>query len=291
MHRTQRLAFIAISYFLCGLGLCQSTGSNQNKIDERALQSEKRMKDMEQKRAMLIGKTAPNPMLNDFQEKALLWENYKGKLVLIDFWATSCPPCVASIPELVKSYKLFKKNNIEFISICMDLEGNELNQYTQKKQMDWPQFGTKALWHSHLVELFGISYLPQYFLLNEEGEFLEFLDSYPVYDELCRHLVTRAKDKVKSMGDEFKIFPEDVFDLKIKEKGERCLLSIVFAPKILMELDAWAAENKGKKARITADGITVFFGKMPPQMSSPNFVYAFNSKEDAKAIYDFLIGQ
>jgi peroxiredoxin len=94
-------------------------------------------------------------------------EDLRGKVVLIDFWATWCPPCVESVPEIRNLYKRYsKEGNFVIIGISSDDDEQEWRDFTAKNKMVWPQYRDKD---HRIVSAFGIRAFPTYILIDHEG--------------------------------------------------------------------------------------------------------------------------
>jgi len=97
----------------------------------------------------------------------------KGKVVLIDFWATCCGPCVREIPSVKKSYDELHKQGFEIIGISMDSDKKKLEDFLAKNDMPWPQFFDGKGWKTSLAVEHGISSIPAMWLVDKEGNLVD----------------------------------------------------------------------------------------------------------------------
>ena len=98
--------------------------------------------------------------------KALSLDSYKGKVVLLDFWATWCPPCRAAIPNLKANYAKYHDQGFEVVGVSLDRGDAELRKYIADNAMPWPQlFDAK---HPD-AKTYGVKAIPFSLLIGKDG--------------------------------------------------------------------------------------------------------------------------
>ncbi|MCE0483578.1 MAG: TlpA family protein disulfide reductase [Methylacidiphilales bacterium] len=93
----------------------------------------------------------------------------RGKVVLLDFWATWCPPCRAEVPNVVAAYNKYHDQGFEIIGISLDENKNALLSFTKENGMVWPQYFDGKGWDNSISGRFGINSIPAMWLINKKG--------------------------------------------------------------------------------------------------------------------------
>jgi len=110
---------------------------------------------------------APDFSFTSAQGEYITLDDLKGKVVLLDFWGTWCPPCVASVPDLRNLYKRYANEpSFVFISISSDGDEGVWQQFTEKNKMVWPQYRDQD---RRILRAFGVRAFPSYILIDHEG--------------------------------------------------------------------------------------------------------------------------
>jgi len=135
-----------------------------------ALQKQEETKKVQ--RSLVEGSKFPDFDEKDVTGKPISVANYKGKVVLIDFWATWCGPCVAELPNVLKAYEKHHSKGFEIIGISLDQDQTKLTTFTKQKNMTWQQFFDGKGWGNKLAAKYGVNSIPATYLLDGDGKII-----------------------------------------------------------------------------------------------------------------------
>jgi len=123
--------------------------------------------------ALSVGSTFPDFNEKDLSGKALSVGGLKGKVVLVDFWATWCGPYRAELPNVIATYKKHHGEGFEIIGVSLDSEREKLDDFLQKQDgMTWPQYFDGQAWGNKLAVKYGVESIPFAVLVGKDGKII-----------------------------------------------------------------------------------------------------------------------
>jgi peroxiredoxin len=142
----------------------------------------------ELKRLEKVGKPAPAFTSEDINGNTVRLDAYRGKYVLIDFWATWCAPCIAELPRLQAAYRTYHDAGLEIIAISLDESKTAVVDFARARKIPWPQLHN-ASGSTDLVEAFGVSSIPATYLIDPQGTVIRLDVRGKALDETLRRLI------------------------------------------------------------------------------------------------------
>ena len=106
----------------------------------------------------------------DLASKSISPKDYRGKVVLLDFWATWCAPCRAEMPNVIALYKDYNGKGFDIIGISMDNNRDALDTYLKENDMKWRQIYDGKGWQAEIGQLYAVSSIPATFLIDKQGK-------------------------------------------------------------------------------------------------------------------------
>ena len=128
----------------------------------------------------------------------------KGKVVVLDFWATWCGPCVAEMPNMKELYKQFHPKGVEFIGVSLDNPKEQggldkLKTFVKEHEIAWPQYYQGKGWESEFSSSWGINSIPSMFVVDKEGN-LASVEARGKLEKLLPQLLGGKAEKVPAGG-------------------------------------------------------------------------------------------
>ena len=118
---------------------------------------------------LYVGAPAPDFSIVTIDGKEISLSDFRGKVVLIDFWASWCVPCIVATPKLLKLYEEFHDRGLEIIGVSLDLALEHARTFIEHQGIPWPQYWDGKGYEGKLVQLFRVRAIPTLFLIDRKG--------------------------------------------------------------------------------------------------------------------------
>ena len=169
-----------IPYFMIAFGALESPGYDLFKhavaCAKAADPMSKYTQDIEGKfvneASLMIGGVAPDIKLNGPDGKPVSLSSLRGKVVLIDFWASWCGPCRRENPKVVKMYQKYKDQGFEIFGVSLDNDANRWKGAIQTDGLTWFHGSDLMGWKSKPAQMYQVHSIPATFLLDKQGKII-----------------------------------------------------------------------------------------------------------------------
>jgi peroxiredoxin len=119
-----------------------------------------------------VGTVAADFTQNDLEGKPVSLSSFKGKYVLVDFWASWCRPCRIENPNVVKAYNKFKDKNFTILGISLDESKDAWVKAIEKDNLTWTHISDLQAWNNSVAQLYRVQSIPQNYLIGPDGKIL-----------------------------------------------------------------------------------------------------------------------
>lgn len=169
-------AFIAINYFNEKMDKNQAEVEKVYNLLEEKIKGSyygKKLAELStQLKGTSEGQPAPDFTLNDVSGKPVSLSSFKGKITLIDFWASWCGPCRAENPHVVAAYEQYHDKGFDILGVSLDEDKAQWEKAIQKDGLVWTQVSDLKGWSSSAAALYGVQSIPSNFLLDKDGKII-----------------------------------------------------------------------------------------------------------------------
>jgi thiol-disulfide isomerase/thioredoxin len=115
------------------------------------------------------GRAFPSLEFTSFSGEQVNLAKLKGKVVLIDFWAAWCGPCVRAMPEVIQTYKEYHDKGFEIIGISLDRNKSQFENYIKANKITWQQYYDGLYWDNKIARRFNIRAIPHIVIVDKDG--------------------------------------------------------------------------------------------------------------------------
>jgi len=123
-------------------------------------------------KSIALGANAPLFAQNDKDGASITLASFKGKYVLVDFWASWCGPCRKENPGIVKTFNQYKDKNFTILGVSLDSKRDPWLKAIEDDKLAWTQVSDLKYWKNEVAELYGVRAIPQNFLLDPSGKII-----------------------------------------------------------------------------------------------------------------------
>jgi thiol-disulfide isomerase/thioredoxin len=169
----ERLRILVVVFVLVAITACKENVGNADDNNSRIEQS-----NSENNTAAGLKEGLPQFALLDVNGNPVNLQDFKGKKLFVNLWATWCPPCRAEIPSIEKLYKTTDANKVAFLMVSLDDNFDKAKKYANKKKMKLPIYYPQK----SLPGMFNVSSIPSTFIFDESGNLIQSIEGSADYN-------------------------------------------------------------------------------------------------------------
>lgn len=159
--------FLFLSLIISGCGDAKANNEDKNKNTEGKV-------------GLAKSNIAPDFSLNDMEGNSHTLSKYRGQVVLIDFWATWCPPCVVEIPHFVKLYNKYNEKGFLILGASLDTDMKKLKSFVSDQQITYPILINAG----NVSATYAVQAIPTAYIIDKEGRIeKKFVGYRPGYEK------------------------------------------------------------------------------------------------------------
>ncbi len=214
---------------------------------------------------LIPGAPAPNFSFRDFLTgQTIALSELRGKVVLLDFWATWCPPCMASLPKLVEVYREFHPRGFEIVGVSLDESKSDLRQVLTSYAITWSVAFEGKRWDNAIASLYRVYQIPTTYLLDKNGVIRFRNVEGEALREAIRELL--AEPGASSSSSVSGLSPEPILEIQAPTKAELRKGAENFLALRLVNTSAYPAEEVRLAPADLPTGVEV---RLPEPFSIP----------------------
>ena len=131
------------------------------------------------------------------------WASYRGKVVLVDYWATWCGPCRAEVPNVLENYLKYHDKGFDVIGISLDETREAAEGYVQQTNIPWPSIFSEVEsergWQAPMAVKYGITGIPTAILVDQEGKVVSMNARGPQLGALLEKLLGKPGEEAAAV--------------------------------------------------------------------------------------------
>ncbi len=153
------------------MGIPDKRLSAKDEVDLRTIGEVEHRIDLkvEHRKALKVGDPAPELVSTLLDGSPIRLSDYRGRVVLLDFWATWCGPCIAELPNVKRVYQKYHDRGLEILGISLDSDRKALADFVKKEGLTYPQVFDGKAWQTEIAKAYGVWSIPSVFLIDREG--------------------------------------------------------------------------------------------------------------------------